>query len=98
MGLFSLDNNWGGKRKGAGRPIAGNKKAIDNTKVVRVDLKHYARIKSGRYDELMQLLYDYRLDIADNPKAQTSPRYQKLISLMSDVENILGSDFSSWID
>lgn len=91
------NSNWGGFRKGAGRPVSGSKKAVDNTKVARINLKHYARIKSGRYDELMQLLYDYKLDVIDNPKSQTSPRYQKLITLMSEVENIFGSDFSDWV-
>lgn len=91
------NQNWGGKRQGAGRPTSGIKKAVDNTKVARIDLKHYARIKSNRYDDLMQLLYDYRCEIKDNPKSKTSPRYQKLISFMNEVENIFGSDFDSWL-
>ena len=92
------NKSWGGKRKNAGRPVQGNKRVIDNTKVARVSIKDYARIKEGRYDELMQLLYDYKLETVQNEKSKTSPRYQKLNQLLSEVDEIFGSDYTGWID
>ena len=98
MREIMISQNWGGKRKGAGRPVQGNKKAVEDTKVARISIKHWARIKSGKYDEIIQTLYDYKLDQQQNEKSQTSPRYQKLNELLYEIEEILGSDYDSWID
>lgn len=89
---------WGGKRKGAGRPVEGLSKAVEQTKVARINIKHHARIKSGRYDELMQLLYDYKLETIDNNKSKSSPRYQKLNEFLNEVSDMFGDDYNSWID
>lgn len=92
------DKNWGGKRKGAGRPVQGIKKLVEQTKVCRIDLRHYENIKSGKYDDLMQLLYDYKLETVQNKKSITSPRYQKLNDFLQEASKILGDDINNWVE
>lgn len=88
-------SNWGGKRKGSGRPIKNSSKAVDSTKVCRIEKKHYEFIKTGKYDELMSVLAEYKTDIIANRKSSTSPRYQKLLELMFEVDEIFGQDWHS---
>lgn len=88
--------SWGGKRQGAGRKPLGDKKAIDTTKVVRVSMSDYDRIKSGRYDDMMNLLFEYRSMLETSKGAKTSPRWQKLRDFMKEAEEIFGSDYNSW--
>lgn len=89
---------WGGKRAGAGRKPKQGKKATPTTKVIRVPMRHYARFKSGRYDELMSLLYDYRTRLESSKEAHTSPRWQQMREFLAEVDVIFGSDYDSWLD
>ena len=91
-------NSWGGKRSGAGRKKLADKKAVETSKVIRVSMQHYERIKSGRYDELMNLLFDYRTQLETTKNAKTSPRWQQLRRFMAEADDIFGSDYNSWID
>ena len=94
----SKSENWGGRRKGAGRKRDKEKLAKDRTKVVRISECHYARIKSGVYDDLISLIYDYKCELEDNKKAQTSPRWAKMSQFLKEVEEIFGSDYRSWVE
>lgn len=95
---MSNDNGWGGKRARSGRKRQSEKLAIETTKVIRVNKKHYARIKSGRYDEIIHLLRETRETMEDSKQYRNSPRWSKLWVLMDEMENILGSDWQSWDD
>lgn len=85
-------DNWGGKRKGAGRKITGDKRVIDTTKVIRVSLQDYERLKAGKYEELMTLLSEYQTRLKTTKGAKSSPRWQQLRNLINDVEEIFGKE------
>ena len=91
------NKNWGGYRVNSGRKRKQEILAKDRTKVVRISFQDSERIKKGIYHQLIQLLYEYRLDIAHNPKSRSSPRYAKLRKLLKELEEVLGEDFESWI-
>ena len=91
------NKDWGGYRVNSGRKRKQEILAKDRTKVVRISLQDSERIKKGIYDQLIQLLYDYRLDVAQNPKSKSPPRYVKLRQLLKEVEEVLGGDFESWV-
>ena len=92
------DSGWGGRREKSGRKRQGEKLASETTKVIRVSVKHYARIKSGRYDEIVHLLRETRETMEESKKYRDTPRWSKLWVLMEEVEDILGSDWQSWDD
>ena len=97
-GDVGKSENWGGRRKGAGRKRDKERLAKERTKVARLPFQHWARWKSGRYDELMALIYDYRCRLEEEKGAKTSPRWQRMRSFLTEVEKIFGSDYESWID
>ena len=86
-------SNWGGKRRGAGRKREQKVLAKDRTKVARISEVDYARIKNGSYQALINLIYEYKCQLKDNKKAQTSPRWAKMGQFLKEVEKILGSNF-----
>ena len=87
----------GGKRANSGRKKDPKAKLTqDKSKVCRVSLIDYAHIKSGRYEQLMSLLYDWRTLTAEASK--TSPRWQKMKQFFSEIDNIFGNDYDSWKD
>ena len=90
--------NWGGKRKGAGRKREQEILAKDRTKIARISEVDYARIKNGSYRALINLMYGYKCQLEDNKKAQTSPRWAKMGQFLKEVEEILGSDYQSWVE
>ena len=75
---MSKNLNWGGARKGAGRKREKEKLAKDRTKVIRVSESEYARIKSGSYENLINLIHEYKSQSEKNKKAKTSPRWAKI--------------------
>ena len=91
------NDNCGGYRINFGRKRKEEILAKDRTKVVRISLQDSDVIKKGIYRRLIQILYDYRLDIAQNPKSGSSSRYSKLRQLLKEVEGVLGEDFESWV-
>lgn len=66
--------------------------------MIRVSEKHYARIKSGRYDEIIHLLRETREIMDESKRYRDSPRWAKLWQFMDDVVDILGSDWENWED
>lgn len=92
------NSNWGGKRENAGRKRQKARLAKDRTKVIRVSEKHYARIKSGAYDEIVHILRETRETMEESKKYKDSPRWSKLWQFMEDVEEILGCDWEGWDD
>ncbi len=95
---MSKNSNWGGTRKGAGRKREKEKLAKDRTKVVRVSESEYVRIKNGSYENLINLIYEYKSQLEKNKKAKTSPRWAKMSQFLKEVEEIFGSDYQSWIE
>ena len=92
-----MSNNHGGSRPGAGRPKNPKSKLTkENSKVCRLSLADYSLIKSGKYHQLMQVLYDWKLEADSSSK--TSPRWKKIREFFSEVESILGDDVDSWIN
>ena len=91
-------DNWGGARKGAGRKKLRSRLAEEMTKVCRLPIQHYARWKSGRYDELMHLIYDYRLRLEQEKGAKTSPRWQRMREFLKEIDEIFGDDYNSWVN
>ena len=88
----------GGKRTGAGRKssFSAGKLTRKNSTVVRVSLPDKDRLKSGQYERLLELLYQWRLETLK--ASETSLRWQKLKALFSQIDKILGKDFDSWLD
>ena len=93
-----MSSSWGGKREGAGRKREKSKLAVNRTKVARLPIQHWVRWKSGRYDDLMALIYDYRCRLEGEKGAKTSPRWQRMREFLIEIEDIFGSDYQSWID
>ena len=90
--------NWGGVRKGAGRKREKEKLAKYRTKVIRVSKSEYVRIRNGNYEKLRNLIYEYKSQLEKNKKAKISPRWAKMSQFLKEVEEILGSDYESWIE
>ena len=95
---MSKNSNWGGVRKGAVRKREKEKLAKDRTKVLRVSESEYVRIKNGSYENLINLIYEYKIQLENNKKAKTSPRWAKMSQFLKEVEEIFGSDYQSWIE
>ena len=92
-----MDYKHGGHRPGAGRKkIKGAKLTKENSKVARINLTDYKRIKSGTYEQIINTLYDYKCQSEDASK--TSPKYEKLRQFLTEIEEVLGSDYDSWIE
>ena len=91
-------NNWGGSRKGAGRKLERDRPAKDTTKIARLPYQHWVRWKSGKYDQLMHLLYDYRCRLEQEKGAKTSPRWQRMREFLAEIELMFGEDRETWID
>ena len=80
------NSQHGGKRKGAGRPRQAEILAKDNTKTIRVTYEIAENIKSGVFQTVMQLVDEYKQEIANNPKSLTSPRYDKLREFLVKID------------
>lgn len=70
--------NRGGKRKGAGRKPTGR-----TTKLMRVpeNCPHINDLL-----ELRDIIFTLRDDYESNPKAKTSPRWQKIRQLLENID------------
>lgn len=92
-----MNENWGGKRDGAGRKRDGAELAIKCTKVIRVSEGEAERIKSGKYQELISVLCDARESLESRSASRKSPRNVKIWELMDRIDNVLGKDYENWI-
>ena len=88
---------WGGKRSNAGRKPK-LVKGTPRTKPCRITHHQCELIKSGRLEELENLLWHWHQKMKRETGVNTSPRWERMREFMGDVEKILGSDSDSWID
>lgn len=92
-----IDGKWGGKRANAGRKPK-MMKAPPKTKPCRVTHHQCEFIKSGKLNELQNLLYDWKQKMERESGSDTSPRWQRMREFMSEVEDLMGCDADKWID
>lgn len=80
------DTNWGGRRNGAGRPRTGRQLRQYTTKVIRVPLEVAKLQNEVGFENLLLLIQTWKNE-ADNA-SPTSPRWQKLKELLSEIEEL----------
>ena len=76
----------GGARKGAGRKRKDKKLKSETTKVIRVPLEVAKLQNEVGFENLLLLIQTWKNE-ADNA-SPTSPRWQKLRELLSDIDEL----------
>lgn len=89
-------NNWGGKRENSGRKKTGGKLAIDSTKVVRVSLTDYDRIRNRSYQRIIEIFQKYQFEKENSYDQGKGTKWRKYKEMMAEIKQILGDDWVTW--
>ena len=86
-----MTSNWGGKRANSGRKRKATRKKPE-TKIYRMLPADAEFVKSGKLKELKTLIWEWKWRMMEEPKTETSPRWEKFREFIANVEEIYNTE------